>query len=135
MYDETLSQSLMVQLSVIQFNVWFPVLLFLYEYRRATRLVSESESESESEIEMKESNENGSPRGSSKKNCNESLDEFDEEKEMGVGVVPSEILTKISESHDQGVCRSSDDNGHEIGENGCPRGLPTDFYLFIYFIL
>uniref|UniRef100_A0A803M9V9 Auxin efflux carrier component n=2 Tax=Chenopodium quinoa TaxID=63459 RepID=A0A803M9V9_CHEQI len=47
MYGENPSKSLMVQLSVIQFIIWFPCLLFLFEYRRATLLVPQKCCENE----------------------------------------------------------------------------------------
>ncbi|KAL2932712.1 putative auxin efflux carrier component 1b [Bienertia sinuspersici] len=39
MYGDTPSQSLMVQISVLQALIWYPSLLFMCEYRKATLLV------------------------------------------------------------------------------------------------
>ncbi|KAL2932662.1 putative auxin efflux carrier component 1c [Bienertia sinuspersici] len=41
MYGDTPSKSLMVQLSVVQFIVWYPSLLLLFEYRRAKLLINQ----------------------------------------------------------------------------------------------
>uniref|UniRef100_A0A803M286 Auxin efflux carrier component n=1 Tax=Chenopodium quinoa TaxID=63459 RepID=A0A803M286_CHEQI len=93
MYGQDLSQSLMVQLSVIQFNVWFPIMLFLFEYRRATVFIVPDEQGTEMNTKS-----SSSSLECSNKICDVSL-EFDEERDLDVGVLPSRSSTKTND-HD-----------------------------------
>lgn len=111
MYGEELSQSLMVQLSVIQFNIWFPIMLFLYEYRRATVLIPEQETEI--------STNSSSSHECSKNDCSQTL-KYDEEKDLdNVSVLPSRSSNKIID--------------HDNEENICPTGfLLTKFLVEVF---
>lgn len=97
MYGEELSQSLMVQLSVIQFNIWFPIMLFLYEYRRATVLIPEQETEI--------STNSSSSHECSKNDCSQTL-KYDEEKDLdNVSVLPSRSSNKIIDhDNEENIC-------------------------------
>ncbi|XP_048490066.1 probable auxin efflux carrier component 1d [Beta vulgaris subsp. vulgaris] len=111
MYGETPLESLMVQLSVIQFIIWYPSLLFLFEYRKATVLIPQQCCGTEMpdrSTRVVESCRNGG--------------NLDEQREIcGVGevVLPSES-SQIGEG--QGGCRKSDDHDLENGGNANPKG-------------
>uniref|UniRef100_A0A803MSB3 Auxin efflux carrier component n=2 Tax=Chenopodium quinoa TaxID=63459 RepID=A0A803MSB3_CHEQI len=105
MYGQDLSQSLMVQLSVIQFNVWFPIMLLLFEYRRATIVIVSDEQGTEMSTDR-----SSSSLECSKKISDASL-EFDEERELDICVLSSRSSTKISD--------------HDDEENSCPKELPS----------
>ncbi|XP_021729402.1 auxin efflux carrier component 1-like [Chenopodium quinoa] len=112
MYGQDLSQSLMVQLSVIQFNVWFPIMLFLFEYRRATVFIVPDEQGTEMNTKS-----SSSSLECSNKICDVSL-EFDEERDLDVGVLPSRSSTKT--------------NDHDNEENSWPTGLLSTSFLFFF---
>uniref|UniRef100_A0A803KQJ7 Auxin efflux carrier component n=2 Tax=Chenopodium quinoa TaxID=63459 RepID=A0A803KQJ7_CHEQI len=116
MYGENPSKSLMVQLSVIQFTVWFPCLLFLFEYRRATLLVPQKCCEN-NEIVVNGNGSLGSFRNGG------SLG-FDEETRIGVGEASLPIeSSEINEANRRGNENlTNDGHDHDHRGNTNPKG-------------
>ncbi|KMT04077.1 hypothetical protein BVRB_8g185310 [Beta vulgaris subsp. vulgaris] len=116
MYGESLSQSTMVQLSVVQCIFWLPGLLFLHEYRKARLLVPWTYTEPEVVTtcsRVDESSRNADNLG------------FDEERDIGVvNVVGPSDSKEIDEVHNgRGNVNLEDgDHNHDHNHDQDQRG-------------